>query len=243
MATLTASPAARLRAEALRFKGHPVDAIPARLSRKPTHKASEAIAVSPKPKPAATPAAPAPSDDLLEAARSCRLGREHRALIEAEDEEALRAARVDEADVRKPIKWRRLNKLERQRRNEVWQTVKAAFPVFRHPDNPVPLKIGIREDLAAGIGAKDARRILAMWCRRAEYQAALIAGAPRYDLTGVPVGEVAVHKNPNPSAESASTITQGSRADVQPRGEESGGDGSQHMVWTADQDVAALPAR
>jgi hypothetical protein len=189
------------------------------------------------------PAAPAPSDDLLEAVRSCRLALEHRALIEAEHEEALRAAGVDEADVRKPIKWQRLNSMERQRRNEVWQRVKAAFPVFRDPDNPVPLKIGIRKDLAAGIGAEDARRILGIWCRRAEYQAALIAGAPRYDLTGVPVGEVAVYKNPNPSTESASTLTQGSRADVQPRGEESGGDGSQHMVWTLDQDAAALPAR
>jgi sRNA-binding protein len=147
--------------------------------------------------------------------------------------------------VKKP-KWQRLTNLERKRRNEVWQRAKAAFPVFRDPDNPVPLKIGIRADLAADIGAEDARRILAIWCRRAEYQAALIAGAPRYDLTGVPVGEVAVYKNPNPSTESASTMTQGSRADVQPRGEESGGDGSQHiqhMVWTADQDAAALPAR
>src|SRR5205823_14921390 len=47
MTTLTASPAARLRAEALRFKGHPVDAILARPSGKPTQKPSEAVAVSP----------------------------------------------------------------------------------------------------------------------------------------------------------------------------------------------------
>ena len=208
MATLTASPAARPRAEALRFKGHPVDAIPAWSSRKPTYKPSEAVAVSPKPKSAPRPAAPAPSDDL-KAARSCRLAPEHRALIEAKHEEALRAAGVDEADVRKPIKWQRLTNLERKRRNEVWQRVKAAFPVFRDPDNPVPLKIGIREDLAADIGAEDARRILAIWCRRAEYQATLIAGAPRYDLTGVPVGEVAIHKNPTPSTEGPATMTQG----------------------------------
>ena len=60
-------------------------------------------------------------------------------------------------------------------------------------DPPVPLKIGIREDILSfaadiAVSKNQTRKALRIWTRRSEYQAQLIAGSPRYGLTGQPEG-------------------------------------------------------
>jgi ProP effector len=68
------------------------------------------------------------------------------------------------------------------------------FPVFA-PDIWMPhkpLKVGIYSDLAA-LGVLPGREIhigLSYYTRRLQYQRALAAGGPRYNLAGEPVGEV-----------------------------------------------------
>lgn len=64
------------------------------------------------------------------------------------------------------------------------------LPPFRDPAAPLPLKIGIFEDLAAVIGEDQARSFLRLWTSRHEYRARLAQGGARYDLNGEPAGEI-----------------------------------------------------
>lgn len=62
------------------------------------------------------------------------------------------------------------------------------FPVFQ---KPLPLKIGIREDLVAiGYEPEAVQRFLRRWCSQPEYQAALVSGGSRYDLDGQVCGAI-----------------------------------------------------
>lgn len=65
------------------------------------------------------------------------------------------------------------------------------LPPFRDPAAPLPLKIGIFEDLAAVIGEDQARSFLRLWTSRHEYRMRLAQGGSRYDLNGEPAGEIA----------------------------------------------------
>jgi hypothetical protein len=75
----------------------------------------------------------------------------------------------------------------------------ATFPAVFNRQTPKPLKIGIGQELLAGVGThpaftdvtrKDLRRALAAYTRAFRYRQALAAGGPRYDLAGQPDGEV-----------------------------------------------------
>lgn len=62
------------------------------------------------------------------------------------------------------------------------------FPQAFDPKNPKPLKLGIRDDLAALAPEVDLG-VLGPWCGRPRYLKALIAGESRVDLDGNPVWE------------------------------------------------------
>lgn len=68
--------------------------------------------------------------------------------------------------------------------------LRARWPILNEPK---PLKRGIRQDIRAALngvsGVKIARALL-LHAATAEYQAALAAGGPRFDLDGLPAGEV-----------------------------------------------------
>jgi hypothetical protein len=75
----------------------------------------------------------------------------------------------------------------------------ATFPAAFNRQTPKPLKIGIGQELLAGVGThpaftdvtrKDLRRALAAYTRAFRYRKALAGGGSRYDLAGQPVGEV-----------------------------------------------------
>ena len=59
---------------------------------------------------------------------------------------------------------------------------------------PVPLRVGISQDLRAipdlGLTAIRLRKFMRAWTQRGEYQNALAAGGPRFDLDGTPAGLV-----------------------------------------------------
>lgn len=62
------------------------------------------------------------------------------------------------------------------------------WPALFDPMKPVPLAIGIHAALLAALPdatAAQLRRLLAPWCRRPRYLAALAAGADRHSLEGV----------------------------------------------------------
>lgn len=62
------------------------------------------------------------------------------------------------------------------------------WPTLFDPDKPVPLAIGIFEELLEampGTTPEQLRRILGPWCHRPLYLRALVAGAERHGLAGV----------------------------------------------------------
>jgi hypothetical protein len=83
---------------------------------------------------------------------------------------------------------------------ELLTLLRSLSPVFRSP--LVPLAIGIHSaiiDLTRGdFTTRDVARALRLWCGQRAYRAALIAGAPRHDLTGTVVGEVTERHVPPP---------------------------------------------
>jgi ProP effector len=68
-----------------------------------------------------------------------------------------------------------------------------------------PLKIGIREDIAAAaiMPAEDIGPALRLYVRRLMYQRALAAGGPRHDLNGEPCGEVTAEQAAGAAASAA----------------------------------------
>jgi sRNA-binding protein len=68
-----------------------------------------------------------------------------------------------------------------------------------------PLKIGIKEDIAAAgiMPAEDIRPALRLYVQRLMYQRALAAGGSRYDLNGEPCGEVTAEQAAGAAAAAA----------------------------------------
>jgi len=68
-----------------------------------------------------------------------------------------------------------------------------AFP--RSPEPKVPLKVGILKDVLAraaslGLGERDARNGVKLWCRGQRYWTCLVEGTVRVDLNGATTGVV-----------------------------------------------------
>jgi sRNA-binding protein len=83
--------------------------------------------------------------------------------------------------------------------NPIIDRLCATFPALFHRQTPKPLKMGVGQEVLALAGThpaftdltrKDLRRALAAYTGTFRYRQALIAGGPRYDLAGQPVGEV-----------------------------------------------------
>lgn len=80
-------------------------------------------------------------------------------------------------------------------RRALFSDLAVQFPSTFKLDAPVPLKVGIRADLAAALPEKDPRIVnafLAWYCGRKVYLHCLAPGAPRIGLDGEPHGAVDV---------------------------------------------------
>lgn len=85
--------------------------------------------------------------------------------------------------------------VQRDRYHRIRALMHERYPAAFGPRGtaPLPLKVGISKDLeavGAEIGERELRIFLAAWTGRPEYLGAILAGGPRYDLAGTPVGEV-----------------------------------------------------
>jgi sRNA-binding protein len=69
-------------------------------------------------------------------------------------------------------------------------TCRQKFPAVFDADRPLPLAIGIDRDLAAILGVKRARFLLAWWTGNAAYVAAVARGGARFRLDGTEDGLV-----------------------------------------------------
>ncbi|WP_350029983.1 ProQ/FINO family protein [Caballeronia sp. GAOx1] len=76
-------------------------------------------------------------------------------------------------------------------------TLQRHFPraFSRSPTSNVPLKVGILKDVLAraaslGLGERDARNGVKLWCRGQRYRTCLVQGAARVDLAGAVAGAV-----------------------------------------------------
>ncbi len=65
-----------------------------------------------------------------------------------------------------------------------------AFPAVFDPDAPLPLVIGIHEQLGELIGVDNARGLLRWWTGWPPYLAAVAAGGKRYHLDGTEAGAI-----------------------------------------------------
>jgi hypothetical protein len=89
-----------------------------------------------------------------------------------------------------------------------WIELAALYPACFDWKQPRPLKIGIREDLfAAGHDPKMIHRALAKYCARRPYLKVTLAGMPRLDLQGQPVGTVTADEEAVAKAKLAGTWT------------------------------------
>jgi hypothetical protein len=70
--------------------------------------------------------------------------------------------------------------------------MQATWPLVFDIDLPVPLAIGIHEQVRDALGISDeaASDAVRWWCHRAAYRTARMAGGPRYGLDAEPAGEV-----------------------------------------------------
>ena len=70
--------------------------------------------------------------------------------------------------------------------------MRATWPLVFDIDLPVPLAIGIHEQVRDELGISDeaASDAVRWWCHRAAYRTARMAGGPRYGLNAEPAGEV-----------------------------------------------------
>lgn len=79
------------------------------------------------------------------------------------------------------------------------KVMKLGLKAFEDPSNPLPLRIGVSEDLSKFVGEEVTSDFLKLWTSRREYKLRLIRGKPRYTLQGEPDGLVGDENiKPNP---------------------------------------------
>ena len=115
-----------------------------------------------------------------------------------------------------------------QSENDLIEKLAATWPkaFFVNQDARRPLKLGIRGDMAAqphGLTDAELRRALGQYCRSSGYLTAMVAGAERIDLNGMPAGTVTAEAVRSKSS-AGHCIVLGqlwfrarSRADISPR--------------------------
>lgn len=75
--------------------------------------------------------------------------------------------------------------------NNIHATLAKRCPALWDHGAPIPLKIGIHDDIVRlGHPGGDVGRLLKWWTQRPAYFVAIKAGGPRYNLDGQPEGEV-----------------------------------------------------
>ncbi len=92
--------------------------------------------------------------------------------------------------------WRHMTKRQRKNRKRINRLVEF-WPESFSREKPKPLKVGITDDLIQDIairelafGAGALRAAVASYVQSPRYYRALMAGGARYDLKGLPCGEV-----------------------------------------------------
>jgi ProP effector len=105
-----------------------------------------------------------------------------------------RRAKADKATRAKPKPNKPTGKQKKRKQaTKVHTHLGKKFPAVFNPDTPLPLKIGVHDDLLqAGLpfSNKRIRSAVGHWCSRPEYQKRLAAGGQRYNLQGKPAEKI-----------------------------------------------------